>query len=121
MRLLSIISAAAVILTLNTLANGQGQPQPQVRPGVPTPVQLPTFSFFTVQTVVSVPDGGGMSLGGINRAADGSVTRGFGPLQNRALGSTRGASGASVHASIIDHQELDERVLADSAARRGGA
>src|SRR5262245_35901674 len=79
MRLLSSICAVVLVLGVSALASGQGQPQ--VPPGVPTTVQLPTFSFFTVQTVVSVPDGGGMSLGGINRAADGSVTRGFGPLQ----------------------------------------
>jgi hypothetical protein len=30
-----------------------------------TTVQLPTFSQFTVQTTVSVPDGGTMPLGGI--------------------------------------------------------
>jgi hypothetical protein len=119
MRLLTSGLVAGVILGWASLARGQGQPQPQVPPGVPTTVQLPTFSFFTVQTTVSVPDSGGMSLGGINRATNGSTTRGFGPLQNRALSSTRGASGTSVHASIIDHHELDEAVLAEAAARRG--
>lgn len=96
----------------------------------PTTVQLPTFQVFSVNTTVSVPDGGGALLGGINRAADSSVTRGLplgskipglGPLAtNRGIGSVRGASNMSVHATIIDHQELDAAVLAEAAARRGG-
>src|SRR5688572_22860929 len=95
----------------------------------PTTVQLPVIQVFSVNTTVSVPDGGGALLGGINRAADGSVTRGL-PLGsklpglgrlagNRGIGSTRSASNMSVHATIIDHQELDAAVLAEAAARRG--
>lgn len=95
----------------------------------PTTVQLPTFQVFSVNTTVSVPDGGGALLGGINRAADSSTTRGL-PLGskipglgrlagNRGIGSTRSASNMSVHATIIDHQELDAAVLAEAAARRG--
>lgn len=95
----------------------------------PTTVQLPTFQVFSVNTTVSVPDGGGALLGGMNRAADSSVTRGL-PLGskvpglgrlagNRGIGSTRSASNMSVHATIIDHQELDAAVLAEAAARRG--
>lgn len=95
----------------------------------PTTVQLPTIQVFSVNTTVSVPDGGGALLGGINRAADGSVTRGL-PLAskipglgrlagNRGIGSTRSAANMSVHATIIDHQELDAAVLAEAAARRG--
>jgi len=98
-----------------SVALGQAQPPPQV----PTTVQLPTFSFFTVQTTVSVPDGGGASLGGIGRAGDRSTTRGIGPLKNRGLASTRGASSMTVHARIIDNHELDEAVLAQADAKRG--
>jgi hypothetical protein len=87
-------------------------------PQVPTTVQLPTFNFFTVSTTVSVPDRGGAYLGGISRAADGSSTRGVGPLRNRALSSTRSASSVSVHATIIDHAEIDRAVLAEAAGRR---
>ncbi|MDX1963315.1 MAG: hypothetical protein SFX18_09190 [Pirellulales bacterium] len=36
-----------------------------------TTVQLPTFSFVTVTTTVSVPDGGTVLLGGIKRLAEG--------------------------------------------------
>lgn len=85
-----------------------------------TTVQLPTFRFFTVQTTVSVPDSGGAYLGGIKRARDGSVNRGFGPLRNRGVGMERGAAGMHVKATIIDNQELDEAVLAAAAAKRGG-
>ncbi len=91
------------------------QPAPQV----PTTVQLPTFSFFTVQTTVSVPDRGGAFLGGINRGRDGRVARGFGPLQNVATGGDRLASGASVHARIIDTEEIDRMLLAAAAKRSG--
>jgi hypothetical protein len=121
MRLLSSLAAivlleVALIPLACSTALAQAQPQPQV----PTTVQLPTFSFFTVQTTVSVPDSGGAYLGGIGRAADGSRTRGIGPLKNRGLGSTRGASGISVHARIIDRHEMDQAVLAQAAAKRAG-
>ena len=83
-------------------------------------VQLPTFRYFSVDTTVSVPDRGGAFLGGVNRASSGSTTQGFGPLRNRAIGGSTGASGVSVHATIIDHEELDREVLAEAARRRGG-
>src|SRR5207244_3656119 len=34
-------------------------------------VQLPTFTFFSVGTTVSVPDQGAAFLGGVNRASQG--------------------------------------------------
>jgi hypothetical protein len=82
-------------------------------------VQLPTFRYFSVQTTVSVPDRGGMVLGGVNSSSSGSTSRGFGPLRSRASGSNIGASTVSVHATIIDHNELDQAVLAEARARRG--
>lgn len=92
-------------------------------------VQLPTFQFFTVNTTVSVPDRGGAYLGGVSRAASGRISQGI-PLvgkvpglgrlaRNEVLGSSVAASGVSVTATIIDHRELDEAVLAESRARRG--
>ncbi|HUE70566.1 MAG TPA: hypothetical protein VMP01_06720 [Pirellulaceae bacterium] len=95
---------------------------------VPTTVQLPTFSFFTVQTTVSVPDSGGASLGGVSRGYHHSTTRGL-PFWSKTpwlspLGGSRGiasgasAGGVSVHATIIDHEELSEAVLSEAAARR---
>ena len=91
----------------------------------PTTVQLPVIQVFSVDTTVSVPDGGGVLLGGIKRAADSSVTRGLplgkGPLTtNRGISSVRSGSNMSVHATIIDHQELDAAVLAEAAAKRAG-
>ena len=41
-----------------------------------TTVQLPTFSFTTVTTTVSVPDGGTILLGGIKRLSEGRNERG---------------------------------------------
>jgi hypothetical protein len=89
----------------------------QQQPVVPTTVQLPSFAFFSVNTTVSVPDSGGASLGGMNHARDASATRGFGPLRNRGLGGDRLASGVSVHATIIDHDELDRAVRGEAAMR----
>jgi hypothetical protein len=82
-----------------------------------TTVQLPTFSRFTVQTTVSVPDGGTAYLGGIDRAIDSSVSRGIGPLRRRGISSGRAASGVSVSATIIDHAEIDRAILAAAAGR----
>jgi general secretion pathway protein D len=41
-----------------------------------TTVQLPTFASTSVQTTVSVPDGGTILLGGIKRMSEGRVERG---------------------------------------------
>ena len=42
-----------------------------------TTVQLPTFSFTTVSTTVSVPDGGTVLLGGIKRLSEGRTEHGI--------------------------------------------
>jgi hypothetical protein len=84
-----------------------------------TTVQLPSYSYFSASSTISVPDRGGVILGGVNRARDSSTTRGFGPLAGRGRASDRGASTVSVHATIIDLAELDEAVLAEAARRRG--
>jgi hypothetical protein len=81
-------------------------------------VQLPTFRYFSVNTTVSVPDRGSAILGGVNRSSSGTTTRGIGPLRNRASGREVGSSAASVHATIIDLDELDREVLAEAARRR---
>src|SRR6478672_5785968 len=84
-----------------------------------TTVQLPSVGVFTVQTTVSVPDGGGAYLGGLNSGASNSSRFGIGPLSNRGLSSSRGASGLSVSATIIDNEEIDRALLAEAAAKRG--
>jgi hypothetical protein len=82
-----------------------------------TTVQLPTFSQFSINTTVSVPDRGSISLGGNDSGVDRTISRG--PIRNRSLSSSRAASGVSVSATIIDHAELDRAVLAEAATRRG--
>ncbi|MCL6451702.1 MAG: type II and III secretion system protein [Acetobacteraceae bacterium] len=47
-----------------------------------TTVQLPTFSFVTVTTTVSVPDGGTVLLGGIKRLREGRSEFGV-PILNK--------------------------------------
>jgi hypothetical protein len=102
-----IVLAAAILLVDRAEAQGQA-------PFAPTTVQLPTFHVFTVQTTVSVPDRGGMALGSISRGADGRVT--LGPLGNRSSGGSRGASGVSATATIIDNHEIDKAILASGRA-----
>ncbi len=69
-------------------------------------LQSPVFAQFSVQTNVSVPDRGGVYLGGVKRAADGTASRGFNPL-----GSSRGRSvshtGMSSHVYIHDFAAMD--------------
>jgi hypothetical protein len=84
----------------------------------PTTVQLPTFSFFTVNTTVSVPDSGGSYLGGLMRGRDSSSTRGLGFLSTRGLSSERSAEGIGVRAWIHDFRGFDEALLAEAAAKR---
>lgn len=82
-------------------------------------LQLPTLDYFSVRTSVMVPDSGGAFLGGIGRWAERSRTYGLGRgplLSNRMIESSGGASLASVHATIIDHEAMDRAVR---AAARG--
>ena len=91
-------------------------------------VQLPTLRFFNVRTVVSVPDGGSTSLGGVSRNASGSINRGVPGLssvpgagrlfRNRGIGGTANAAGSSVSARIIVMSELEEDVLAEANRRQ---
>lgn len=81
-------------------------------------IQLPTFHQFSVGTTVLVPDGGSAYLGGVDYARYGSSRRG--PF-NRSSSSSVGSAGVSVHATIIDHEELDRAVLAEAARKRGAS
>ena len=86
----------------------------------PTTVQLPTFSFFTVNTSVSVPDSGGSYLGGLMRGRDSSSMRGLAPFPlaaNRGLSSDRMAGGMSIRAWIHDFRKLDDALLAEAAGK----
>lgn len=82
-------------------------------------VQLPTFNYTTVQTTVSVPDGGTALLGGIGRASEGSVSRGVPVLgkipgvsrlfSNRGIGREMGLSQMTLSPRIIIQEEEELR------------
>lgn len=79
-------------------------------------VQLPTVSAFTVNTTVSVPDGGSALLGGISRASSGRNEFGvplapIRPFRNTAIGRDVGASSVRVTATIHDFEAMDEYLL----------
>lgn len=88
-------------------------------------VQLPTFNFTTVQTTVSVPDGGTGLLGGIGRASEGSTSRGVPMLgkipgvsrlfANRGIGRDVGLSQMSITPRIIIQEEEELRQTGVSA------
>ena len=89
-------------------------------------IQLPTLRFFNVNTTVSVPDGGTISLGGVNRSASGSISRGVpllpGPLfNNRGIGSSHGSNQVTASAKIIVLSELEEEVMAEARRRKAVA
>jgi type II secretory pathway component GspD/PulD (secretin) len=89
-------------------------------------VQQPVVSVFNVNTVVSVPDGGTISLGGVNESSYGRVSRGV-PLtgapylsrafNNRAIGREIASSNVSVTAKILIMEELDAQVTAEGQRR----
>lgn len=88
----------------------------------PSVVQLPSFSFFSVDTTVSVPDRGTASLGGFGRSSTGSTA--FGPAlgpPNRAFGRSLSSSSVSVRASIHDFEALDRATLDRASSRRAAS
>lgn len=94
-------------------------------------VQLPTFTYTTGVTTVLVPDQGEVLMGGIYRASDsrnqfgvpvlGHVPVLGRPFNNSSIAQNRGATTLSVKAQIHDFEAMDEAILAEAAARRGGA
>jgi hypothetical protein len=81
-----------------------------------TTVQLPTYSFFTVNTTVTVPDRGMAYLGGVNRAASGRNEFGvpllpFRPFGNVGIGRELNASNMFVTATIHDFDAIDRYLL----------
>jgi hypothetical protein len=89
-------------------------------------VQQPVVSVFGVNTAVSVPDGGTISLGGISNSAYGSVRRGL-PMtgapylnrafNNRAIGIEHGASTAQLSVKVLIMEELEAQVVAEGMQR----
>ncbi|MGM0485217.1 MAG: hypothetical protein ACQESR_00440 [Planctomycetota bacterium] len=93
-------------------------------------VQMPRLDSFSTRTAVRVPDGGGIQLGGIRRSFRGNSRYGTPPaghlsgwnrlFGNRALGAGDSSGTASVHVTVIDHESLDQHVLAEAKRRRAG-
>ena len=84
-------------------------------------IQLPTINMFSVNTVVSVPDGGTTSLGGVNSYSAGRTSRGVPGLanipvagrlfNNAGIGSDSSSNQATVKATIISLKEQEEQLL----------
>lgn len=73
-------------------------------------VQQPVVGLHSVSTTVSVPDRGGVYLGGVGSAAYGRSTAG--PFRSGyGFGMQRAHSGMSVHARIHDLSEMDRALL----------
>lgn len=81
-------------------------------------VQLPTFGYSTAPTTVSVPDRGGVYMGGIKRSSSGRTESGAPllPFKNRSIGNQTSATSFSAHAYIHDFEALDEAALSAGAA-----
>ncbi len=77
-------------------------------------VQIPTVGTFSLQTSVMVPDSGSAYLGGNQRGAVGSNSLGPGSI---ARGAMQTAAGASVHATIIDLNELDVMIRSQAGSK----
>lgn len=93
-------------------------------------VRTPHLDSFSTRTAVGVPDGGEVQLGGIRRSSRGHArygTPGTGYLPgwnrlfgNRAWGGADSSGVASVRVTVIDHESLDQQVLAEARRRRPG-
>lgn len=89
------------------------------RPGAA--VQLPTFSYFSTGTTVTVPDRGRAYLGGVSRAATGRNEFGLPmlplrPFRNSGIGREMSASGVHVTATIHDFEAIDQYLLSQPTA-----
>jgi hypothetical protein len=108
-----LLRSGLAALAVTVIAIGHSAAQQNIT------VQLPTFNATTVQTTVSVPDGGTALLGGISRASEGSVTRGVPVLgkvpgasrlfKNRGIGRDVGLSQMTVTPRIIILEEEELR------------
>ena len=83
-------------------------------------VQLPSVHNFSYTGGALVPDGGTATLGGVGYGRSGSVSRGFGPLANRARGGRLAGSTASVSVQIIDLRALDDAILSANVPVKPG-
>jgi len=121
---MALKSCAMIVITAGFLIALEAISFAQQPAGIP--VQLPVVNRFSINTAVMVPDGGTMSLGGISRSAEGSISQGVpgipGPLSrpfsNRARGTSTSISKASVTVQILSSREMSEDVLAAARAAR---
>ncbi len=122
-RLPKIWLAPIGVVLIGLLADQSGAQQP-----IQINVQQPVIRHFGVNTVVSVPDGGTMSLGGMRRSAEGSLQVGVPGMgnvpyagrlfQNRSLGISRSASHASVSVHVISLKELERQIMQEADQRQ---
>jgi hypothetical protein len=120
-RFFSIVAALFVFFAFSVFGQSVLHAQGLGRP-TNFQVQLPVVSFFNVRTVVSVPDGGTMSLGGVSRSESSRSTRGIpgfsGRLfQNRSTSQSLGRSNATVTATVISNQEISDSLMAEGYRR----
>lgn len=88
-----------------------------------TRIQLPVLRFFNIRTVVMVPDGGTLRLGGVSRHSEGSISQGIPllggrPFTNRGVGYETSGNHANVKVTILSNQEMSEDVLATARAAK---
>jgi hypothetical protein len=76
-------------------------------------VQLPTLNTFSIDSSVSVPDSGSGYLGSARGQRAANTGQGF----SRAAGRSSSLASASVHATIIDLDELDQMIRAHSGPK----
>ncbi len=122
-RILMFAAATAFAVAFPQIASAQFS---GIGGGQGITVQQPVVSVFNVNTVVSVPDGGTISLGGVNESSYGRNSRGI-PLtgapylsrafNNRAIGRENASSNVSVSAKILIMEELDAQVTAEGLRR----
>lgn len=83
-------------------------------------IQLPSYSTFSIDTSVVVPDSGPGPLARDRRASTSAMSAyGIGPA--RAIGVQRAASGASVVGQIHDPQEAEAALKANRGANGAGS
>lgn len=94
--LLGGLILTASILGAERVALGQAQGE----------IVVPTFNLFTISTTVSVPDRGGMLMGGSDSASNTRTE--YGPGFGRGLASRSSASDAVARVWIHDFQEMEQ-------------
>ncbi|MCE3016963.1 MAG: hypothetical protein ACK56W_04550 [Pirellula sp.] len=99
-----VLGTTTAALTHSTLLTEQGFAQV---------VQLPNLGTFSIQTTVSAPDSGS-TYAGSGRYTTGGVAR------QGSAGASSGltlANGTSVHATVIDLNELDKMIRSQSGSK----